>query len=175
MNKLQLPRGVPRPSGLSGSLRSSCSSRFSRSARFSRLGRRLIQGLLVGVGAALLVGCSTPHTAGTSPSVPAGSSVAELMQRPAERSLIDGIRAYDDGQYASAEAALRKALAAGLAGPRDRASAHKLLAFITCTSARVAECEAAFRAARAADPAFVLNRSEAGHPLWGPVYRKALP
>ncbi len=32
--------------------------------------------------------------------------------------------------------------------------------------------EASFRAAREADPAFVLSRSEAGHPAWGPVYRR---
>ncbi|RVU44447.1 TssQ family T6SS-associated lipoprotein [Rubrivivax rivuli] len=97
------------------------------------------------------------------------------MERPGERLLFEGIRAYDDGQYPQAEAALRKALEAGLRSGRDQASAHKLLAFITCTSERLAECEAAFRAARAADPAFVLSRSEAGHPLWGPVYRKTLP
>jgi len=49
-------------------------------------------------------------------------------------------------------------------------SAHKTLAFIYCTSGRKAECEAAFRAARVADPAFALNKAEAGHPVWGPVY-----
>ena len=65
-------------------------------------------------------------------------------------------------------------MAAGLASGRDRASAHKLLAFIACTSERLAECEASFRAARAAEPGFALNRSEAGHPLWGPVYRRVL-
>ena len=97
------------------------------------------------------------------------------MEKPGERALIEGIRAYDDGQYPQAEAALRKALATGLASARDKASAHKLLAFITCTSERLAECEALFRAARAADPAFALSRSEAGHPLWGPVYRKVSP
>ena len=97
------------------------------------------------------------------------------MERPAERLLFEGIRAYDDGQYPQAEAALRRALAGGLRSGRDQASAHKLLGFITCTSERAAACEAAFRAARAADPAFALTRSEAGHPLWGPVYRKALP
>lgn len=117
----------------------------------------------------MLTGCATPPP----PTPPTG--LAELMERPAERALIDGIRAYDDGQYPQAETALRKALTAGLASGRDRASAHKLLAFITCTSQRPAECEAAFRAARAADPAFALNRSEAGHPLWGPVYRKVMP
>ena len=118
----------------------------------------------------ILAGCATPPQLAPPPS-----GLAELMERPGERALIEGIRAYDDGQYLQAEAALRKALAANLASARDRASAHKLLAFITCTSNRLAECEAAFRAARAADPAFTLNRSEAGHPLWGPVYRKVMP
>jgi len=28
---------------------------------------------------------------------------------------------------------------------------------------------------READPAFALTRSESGHPLWGPVYRRAVP
>jgi Tfp pilus assembly protein PilF len=120
----------------------------------------------------LAAGCaSAPPPATTAPA----SGLAELMERPAERALIEGIRSYDDGHYPQAEAALRKALAAGLRSPRDQASAHKLLAFITCTSERLADCEAAFRAARAADPAFSLSRSEAGHPQWGPVYRKALP
>ena len=121
--------------------------------------------------AALITACAAPP----APPPPPTGGQAELMERPGERLLFEGIRAYDDGQYPQAEAALRKALQAGLRSGRDQASAHKLLAFITCTSERLAECETAFRAARAADPAFVLSRSEAGHPLWGPVYRKTLP
>ena len=117
-----------------------------------------------------LAGCAS-----APPPAPPPSGLAELMERPGERALIEGIRAYDDGQYPQAETALRKALAASLASTRDRASAHKLLAFITCTSNRLLECKAAFRAARAADQGFVLNRSEAGHPLWGPVYREVMP
>lgn len=120
--------------------------------------------------AAALAGCAVPPPTPPEP----GGGLAELMERPAERLLFEGIRAYDDGQYAAAETALRQALRAGLRSGRDQASAHKLLAFITCASQRLAECEAAFRAARAADPAFALSRSEAGHPLWGPVYRKLL-
>ena len=46
------------------------------------------------------------------------------------------------GQYAQAEALLKQALGAGLASPRDRAAAHKQLAFIYCTSQRVPACEA---------------------------------
>jgi hypothetical protein len=127
--------------------------------RLSRLSR------LSALGLALLTACA-------SPPPPAG--LAELMERPAERALVEGVRAYDEGQYASAETALERALAAGLVSPRDRASAHKLLAFIYCSSERMAACEAAFVAARRADPGFALERSEAGHPLWGPVYRKVM-
>jgi Tfp pilus assembly protein PilF len=116
-----------------------------------------------------LAGCAAPP-----PPAPSGG-LADLLERPAERALVEGIRAYDDGGYTAAEAALRRALDSGLKSGRDRATAHKLLAFITCTSERLAECEAAFRAARSADPAFALSRAETGHPVWGPVYRKVLP
>ena len=82
------------------------------------------------------------------------------------------IRAYEDGQYAEAEQQFALSLKRALPSVKDRAAAHKHLAFIYCTSQREAECEAAFRAARQADPAFVLSKSEAGHPQWGPVYKR---
>jgi len=115
------------------------------------------------VVAAALAGCAAPP------------GLTDLIERPAERALLEGMRLYDDAQYPRSEAALRRALELGLASGRDRASAHKLLAFITCTSERMAACEQAFVAARAADPDFALSRSELGHPLWGPVYRRVLP
>ena len=126
---------------------------------------RLRLSTLLLAGAALASGCSTP------PPAPPPTGLAEVMERPAERALLEGIRAYDDGQYAQAEKALRKALADGLQSARDRATAHKLLAFITCTSNRLADCQTQFREARAADASFALSRSEAGHPVWGPVYK----
>lgn len=119
-----------------------------------------------------LVGCATPPPPAPTPAAPSG--LAELMERTAERALIEGIRLYDEGQYPAAEASLKRALQAGLASPRDQATAHKLIAFVACTSAREAECEAAFRAARRADPAFELAKAEAGHPMWGPVYRRVM-
>ena len=123
------------------------------------------------LAALVLAGCAAP------PKTPQPSPVGlvDVLERGAERALLDGMRSYDDGLYAQAEAQLRQALAAGLASARDRATAHKLLAFITCTSQREADCVAQFVAARAADPQFQLSRSEAGHPVWGPVYRRALP
>lgn len=96
----------------------------------------------------------------------------DAMQRPAERALLAGLRAYDDGRYAEAERELKKALDIGLPGAKDRASANKHLAFVYCTSNRMPACGRAFRAAREADPGFALSRAEAGHPLWGPVYRR---
>ncbi|MCW5636911.1 MAG: TssQ family T6SS-associated lipoprotein [Rubrivivax sp.] len=121
--------------------------------------------------AAALAGCAPPVPVKPPPPPP---TLAELMRRPAERALVEGIRHYDEGQYVQAEAHLRRALATGLADGRDRASAHKLLAFITCTSDRLDDCAAQFAAAQAADPQFQLSRSESGHPVWGPVYRRTL-
>lgn len=102
-------------------------------------------------------------------------SLTDIAERPAEKALLSGIRAYDDGQYAEAEKQLGLALKANLASARDRAAAYKYLAFIYCTSNRPSECAAAFRAARQADPSFALTKSEAGHPQWGPVYKRVHP
>jgi Tfp pilus assembly protein PilF len=112
-----------------------------------------------------LAGCvQAPTTAPTG--------LLDVAERPAEKALLAGLRAYDDAQYPQAEKNLQSALQAGLVSSRDRAAAHKLLAFIYCTSNRMNDCEAQFRAARAADPGFALSKSEAGHPLWGPVYQR---
>lgn len=106
---------------------------------------------------------------------------ATRLPEPATRSatasdqaLSQGVKAYQAGQYAQAEAQLKQALKGGLAVPSDVALAHKHLAFIYCTSRREALCAAAFKAARAADPSFALSKAEAGHPMWSQVYRKAL-
>ena len=118
--------------------------------------------------AVVLAGCATPPP-------PPQAGLIDVIERLAERALLSGMRAYDDAQYAQAERSLQTALHTGLNSPRDRASAYKLLAFIYCTSSRVPDCEASFRAARQADPSFALTRSEAGHPRWGPVYRRVAP
>ena len=107
-----------------------------------------------------LAGCGTP------------AGLSDVMQRPAERALLAGMRAYDDGQYADAERELKRSLDVGLSSPRDRATAQKHLAFIYCTSQRAEACEKAFRDALSADSSFALSKAEAGHPQWGPVYRR---
>ena len=84
---------------------------------------------------------------------PAPPGLMDVAERPAEKALLAGMRAYDDAQYPQAEKLLTQALKSGLASARDRAAAHKHLAFIYCTSDRMPACEAEFRAARADDPA----------------------
>ena len=103
---------------------------------------------------------------------PESMGLMDITERPAERALLSGLRAYDDGQYPEAERQLNDSLRAGLVSAKDRAAAHKHLAFVYCTSRREALCEFSFRAARSAFPAFALTKSEAGHPLWGPVYKR---
>ena len=125
----------------------------------TRLPRRCAAPLLL---CALLGACAVAPQGGLS----------EIMQRPAERALLAGLRAYDDAQYVDAERELTRALTTGLVSAKDRASAYKHLAFVYCTTQRVAPCESAFRSARGADAEFALTRAEAGHPLWGPVYKR---
>jgi hypothetical protein len=108
-----------------------------------------------------------------APSAPVG--LLDVAARPAEKSLLAGLKAYDDAQYEPAERLFKEALVIGLASPRDRAEAHKRLAFIGCAAGRLDECETEFRRAREADRTFALDKSEAGHPVWGPIYRKLAP
>lgn len=118
---------------------------------------------LAALALALLTGCA---------EMPGATGVVDVIERPAARALLNGLRAYDDAAYLEAEKQLNQALRLGLTSYKDRAAAHKHLAFIYCTSNRNTECEAAFRAARQADPNFALSRSESGHPQWGQVYKR---
>jgi Tfp pilus assembly protein PilF len=116
--------------------------------------------------AAALVSCAT------APPPPAPSSVASLYQRPGERALILGLAQYEQAAFDRAEQSFRTALKAGLTERQDVATAHKYLAFISCAFNRIDECERNFRAAFAADDKFALTSAEAGHPMWGPVFRR---
>lgn len=136
----------------------------SASACAGRLARRFAPAAAAALCAALIAGCVVPPNA--------QPGLMDVAERPAEKALLAGMRAYDDGQYPQAEQLLNQALAAGLASPKDRAAAHKYLAFIFCTSERMSACETEFRAAHAVDPTFALTKAEAGHPLWGPVYQR---
>jgi len=83
-----------------------------------------------------------------------------------------GIAFYEEGNYRAASRRLMFALEEGLDVP-DRVQAHKYLAFIACVSGRQLTCREEFAIALKLDPAFELDEAEAGHPIWGPVFRSA--
>ena len=77
---------------------------------------------------------------------------------------------YEAGDYDESAKNFQGALRDGL-GNKERASAHKHLAFIHCASSRERQCRDEFRRALAVNPSLELEAAEAGHPVWGPVFR----
>jgi Tfp pilus assembly protein PilF len=95
----------------------------------------------------------------------------KLSPRKAEQELSTGIMNYEDGNYKAAAKSLHSALDSGLTFDSDAARAHKYLAFIHCLSNREKQCRDEFRKALEKDNKFDLDPAEAGHPIWGPVFR----
>jgi len=83
--------------------------------------------------------------------------------------LASGLRQYEEGEYAEAGRNLQAAIDLGLTD-RERANAHKNLAFIHCASARERACREEFRKALSVEPDLTLSAAEAGHPVWGPIF-----
>jgi len=96
--------------------------------------------------------------------------IDKLSPRKAEQALNQGVRLYEDGELKAAQKSLQEALNLGLTFDADKVSAHKYLAFIHCASNQERQCRDEFRRAFELDPGFKLDRTEIGHPLWGPVY-----
>jgi Tfp pilus assembly protein PilF len=94
-----------------------------------------------------------------------------MPARQPEKLVAAGLEAYENGNYPVAEAKLHAAVESGCS-VADQVTAHKFLAFIACTSERLSACESHFRQALALDSKFTLTAAEAGHPAWGPVFRK---
>jgi Tfp pilus assembly protein PilF len=86
------------------------------------------------------------------------------------RYLDEGVQNYDEGNYKVARKRLQFALEEGLNKP-DRIKTHKYLAFIACVSSQPVACREEFGIALELDPKFELSPAEAGHPIWGPVFK----
>lgn len=81
-----------------------------------------------------------------------------------------GIDDYANGGYPAATRNLQTALELGL-NAQEQVKAHKHLAFIGCVTGKTAVCREEFGKALDVDPAMELDPAEAGHPIWGPVFR----
>ncbi|HVJ13342.1 MAG TPA: TssQ family T6SS-associated lipoprotein [Burkholderiales bacterium] len=81
-----------------------------------------------------------------------------------------GLKQYEEGDFASSLKNLQGAIEVGVP-VKQRANAHKHLAFIQCSWGQERECRDEFRKALTADPKLQLAPAEAGHPVWGPIFR----
>jgi tetratricopeptide (TPR) repeat protein len=120
----------------------------------------------------LAVAACTPvaqKPSGDAPQVPTISD-SQLRDR-ARENLAQGVELYNAGRYAEAQKQLTAALDHGVLTRSEQGNARKHLAFIHCASGREAQCRDEFRKALEIDPNFDLTMAEAGHPIWGPVYR----
>ena len=97
---------------------------------------------------------------------PADDSAAQTSQAI----YAQGLRLYRAGQYDDAIARF----AAVQSPPSLRVQALKHTAFGYCVTNRLPLCQRAFQDALALSPAFRLTKAEQGHPVWGPVFTKAL-
>lgn len=96
--------------------------------------------------------------------------VKSIFHSKGEPQLTTGIRQYEDGKYSLATTSFQDAISAGLSDA-DQVTANKYLAFISCVSNRERQCRAYFRRALELNPNFELEPAEAGHPIWGPVFK----
>jgi Tfp pilus assembly protein PilF len=119
--------------------------------------------ILLLVGIMILTSCALRAGKDQPAKQPPQSLVEQLLAK--------GIESYEEGEYESAAKNLQGALNAGLPRKIDSAKAHKYLAFIACGSDNIPRCRDEFRKVFEDDPNFALDAAEAGHPVWGPVYR----
>lgn len=89
----------------------------------------------------------------------------------AEQRLAKGVGLYEDGAYKEAMQDLQTALDTGLTQKDDQVKAHKYLAFIHCASSQEKRCREEFTKVLEINPKFELVPAEAGHPVWGRVFR----
>lgn len=131
---------------------------------------------------ALIAACATtepdpvpPPPVAVEPAAEAPTVVEKIPEPPAPKpglqNLEKGVAAYENAQYRSANKLIAGALQSGL-DTADEVRAHKYLAFIACAGGQTGPCRTHFRKALAIDPGFGLTRTEAGHPMWGKVFRE---
>lgn len=111
----------------------------------------------LGVAVLMLSGCSSMG----------GNSCGS----PADKKLGYGVLSYEEGNYAASMTALQGVLDSSSAVNADKVRAYKYMAFIHCVSSREKICRDNFQKALEIDPHFDLEPAEAGHPIWGPVFR----
>lgn len=116
-----------------------------------------------------LTACAPMPDKTAQPPVP---QVTETQLREkARENLALGLRQYEAGSYEDAQKSFTASLDHGVLSREEQSVSRKHLAFIYCVSNRDELCRAEFRKAMEINSKFELTQAEAGHPIWGPVYR----
>lgn len=121
--------------------------------------------LLSGLTLLLVSGCQSMNPNSCDATQARGANT------PTDKKLNYGVLSYEEGNYQASIMALQGVLETGLSGKPEQVKAYKYLAFIQCVSGREAMCRDYFKKALEIDPNFNLDTAEAGHPIWGPVFR----
>ena len=90
---------------------------------------------------------------------------------PAEKKLNYGVLSFEEGNYQASTVALQGVLESSVSSKPEKVKAYKYLAFIQCVSGHESICRDYFKKALEIDSNFNLDTAEAGHPIWGPVFR----
>lgn len=85
--------------------------------------------------------------------------------------LARGMASYEDGNYGEAASQLKLSLEQKLSPP-EQILARKHLAFAYCVTGKDRLCTDEFKKLLEISPSFDLDLAEAGHPIWGPVFRR---
>jgi len=121
-----------------------------------------------GLALLLLGGCQS--TSVLSPAA-CDSSQTRVAATPTDKKLNYGVLSFEEGNYQASTMALQVVLEINLSGKPEKVKAYKYLAFIQCVSGHESLCRDYFKKALEIDPNFALDTAEAGHPIWGPVFR----
>ena len=95
-----------------------------------------------------------------------------LLRTPTEHLVNNGIKNYEDRNYAAAISILQSLVDNKEATKSEKLVAYKYLAFSHClyTKDEKRQCREAFKKAIELDSGFKLLPAEAGHPVWGPQF-----
>ncbi len=123
----------------------------------------------------MMMACSSPIQAQANNSCQDAPEAAsgDRAAAPGRPMLGQGIALFDARNFKQAERALQSALFAGLTDGQERASAHKYLAFVSCSNSEWARCEAEFDSAFSARSSFALEAYEVQNTPWRDAYLRA--
>lgn len=123
--------------------------------------------MLASMCSLLLVGCGSM----ISTCEDGGGGIRLFGKNVVDQKLDIGVREYQEGNYLTSMDAFKSVLKTNAADKRAKVTSYKYLAFIHCISSQEVMCRENFSKVLELDPAFELSSAEAGHPIWGPVFR----